>query len=1228
MLASWQWGSMADRILVLNAGSSSIKFSLFLDRGDELVPDVRGQVERIAAEAAPHFVARGPDGEVVAERHWPENAHLGHDGALKLVVDFVRDALGDGALSGVAHRVVHGGIAFTGPVRIDDDVLARLQTFVPLAPLHQPHNLGPIRLLRELDPSLPQVACFDTAFHRTMPAVAERFALPEELHTAGLRRYGFHGLSYEYVASVFRSLDPTAAHGRTVAMHLGNGASMCALLDGRSVATTMGFSVLDGLCMGTRCGALDPGALLWLADERGLDPRAIERLLYDQSGLLGISGTSSDMRALLASPEPRARLAVDFFVYRIARELGSLAAALDGLDAIVFTAGVGENAPAIRERVCRDAAWMGVELDPAANAAGGPRITTARSRVSAWVVRTDEELMIARHARGLLASATMQEGETMTSRALIPEGAATLSAFGLARSTIPGAPLAPEEVSRIDAFWRACNYLALGMIYLQDNPLLREPLRPEHVKSRLLGHWGASPALSFVYTHLNRVIRARNLDVLFIAGPGHGAPGVLGPVYLEGTYSEVYPDKSLDEEGLRRFFKQFSFPGGVGSHCTPETPGSIHEGGELGYALSHACGAAFDNPELIVAAVVGDGEAETGPLATSWHVNKFLNPIRDGAVLPVLSLNGYKINNPTLLSRIPSNELTSLLRGYGWTPFLVEGSDPSSMHQAMAATLDRCVEAIRGAQAEARRTGVASRPRWPMIVLRTPKGWTAPPELDGHELEGSWRAHQVPIPGVKADPARLALLERWMRGYRPEELFDGAGAPVAAVREVAPKGSRRMGANPRANGGLLKKALRLPDFRKYAVAVDAPGAAQAENTRPLGAFLRDVMRANPDNFRLFGPDETTSNKLDAVYEASRKLWLEETFPQDADGGQLAPDGRVIEMLSEHTLEGMLEGYLLTGRHGFFSSYEAFVHIIDSMFNQHAKWLSICDHLSWREEIASLDLLVTSTVWRQDHNGFTHQDPGFLDVVVNKSSEVTRIYLPPDANCLLSVADHCLRSENYVNVIVADKQSHLQYLTMDEALAHCAKGIGIWDWASSDEGKEPDVVMACAGDVATLEALAATALLREAFPELKVRFVNVVDLFKLEPDTEHPHGLPDRDFDSLFTVDAPIMFNFHGYPWLVHRLAYRRRNHPNLHVRGYKEKGGIDTPLGLAIENQADRYSLAMDVIDRVPRLRSAGAHAKERFRNRQLQCRLHAHEHGIDPPEIMGWRWPAGDPSR
>ncbi len=797
-----------------------------------------------------------------------------------------------------------------------------------------------------------------------------------------------------------------------------------------------------------------------------------------------------------------------------------------------------------------------------------------------------------------------------------------LCAFGPARSTVTGTPLSAEELRQIDAFWRACNYLSLGMIFLRDNPLLRTPLEPAHVKHRLLGHWGTSPALSFCYAHLNRVIKRDDLDMIFMAGPGHGAPGVLGPVYLEGSYSEIYPDKSLDEEGLLRFFRQFSFPGGIGSHCTPETPGSIHEGGELGYVLSHACGAAFDNPELIVAAVVGDGEAETGPLATSWHISKFLNPIRDGAVLPILNLNGYKINNPTLLARITREELEDLLRGCGWTPHFVEGSEPASMHQAMAATLDQCLADIRAAQQAARASASATRPRWPMIVLRAPKGWTAPAAIDGHKVEGFWRAHQVPMADVQTNAAHLKVLEDWMRGYRPEELFDANGTPISELLALPPRGARRMGANPHANGGLLKKALRMPDFRDYAAKFEKPGCTRVENTKPLGSFLRDIMRDNPRNFRVFGPDENTSNRLAAIYEASKKLWLAQYFPEDADGTEIAPDGRVVEMLSEHTMEGMLEGYLLTGRHGFLSSYEAFVHVIDSMFNQHAKWLEVCNHLSWREEIASLNLLVTSTVWRQDHNGFTHQDPGFLDVVVNKSARVCRIYLPPDANCLLSVADHCLRSENYVNVIVADKQSHLQYLDMAAAIIHCTKGIGIWRHASNDEGVEPDVVMCSAGDIPTLEALAATALLRAEFPDLKIRFVNVVDLFKLQPDTEHPHGLSDRDFDSLFTVDRPIIFNFHGYPWLIHRLAYRRTNHRNLHVRGYKEKGNINTPLELAINNQIDRFSLAIDVIDRVPRLRVAGAHAKEKFRNLQIECRNHAHEEGIDRPDMANWCWP------
>jgi xylulose-5-phosphate/fructose-6-phosphate phosphoketolase len=798
----------------------------------------------------------------------------------------------------------------------------------------------------------------------------------------------------------------------------------------------------------------------------------------------------------------------------------------------------------------------------------------------------------------------------------------SLSAYGKARSTVHGSPLNAEVLHKIDAYWRACNYLSLGMIYLQDNPLLREPLKREHIKNRLLGHWGASPGLSFVYIHLNRLIKKLDLEMVFLAGPGHGAPGVLGPAYLEGTYSEVYTDKSEDIAGMKEFFRQFSFPGGIGSHCTPETPGSIHEGGELGYVLSHACGAAFDNPDLIVAAVVGDGEAETGPLATSWHISKFLNPIRDGAVLPILHLNGYKINNPTLLARISHEEVDKLFRGYGWTPYFVEGSDHDSMHQAMAATLDQCISEIRKSQREARSSGVASRPRWPMIVLRTPKGWGAPMEVAGHRLEGFWRAHQVPMADVKKKPEQLAILEKWMRAQRPEQLFDKNGKLIPELKELAPTGVHRMSASPHANGGLIKKPLRMPDFRAYRANVDKPGQIEAENTRPLGAFLRDVMKANMDRFRVFGPDENTSNKLQDIYEVSKKFWIAEYFPEDADGGELATDGRVMEMLSEHTMEGMLEGYLLTGRHGFFSTYEAFVHVIDSMFNQHAKWLSICNLLSWREEIASLNLLITSTVWRQDHNGFTHQDPGFLDVVVNKSAEVTRIYLPPDVNSLLSVANHCLKSENYINVIVSDKQMHLQYMNMDAAIKHCSKGIGIWDWASNDQGDEPDLVMVSAGDIPTQEALAATALLRQEFSGLKIRYINVVDLFKLQPATEHPHGLTDRDFDSLFTVDKPIIFNFHGYPWLIHRLAYRRTNHGNMHVRGYKEKGNINTPMELAINNQIDRFSLVIDAIDRTPKLQRIGAAAKERCRDLQTECRNYAYEHGIDKPEVVNWRWP------
>jgi xylulose-5-phosphate/fructose-6-phosphate phosphoketolase len=782
--------------------------------------------------------------------------------------------------------------------------------------------------------------------------------------------------------------------------------------------------------------------------------------------------------------------------------------------------------------------------------------------------------------------------------------------------------LSKEEIQQMDAYWRACTYLAASMIYLRANPLLREPLKAEHVKQRLLGHWGTSPGLSFTYVHLNRLINKYDLDAIFLAGPGHGAPGVLAPVYLEGTYSEVYPNKGEDEPGMRDFFKEFSFPGGIGSHCTPETPGSIHEGGELGYSVSHAFGAAFDNPDLLVTVVVGDGEAETGPLATSWHSNKFLNPIRDGAVLPILHLNGYKINNPTLLSRISPEELRDLFKGYGWKPYFVEGDDPHLMHQKMAATMEDCVLEIRRIQKEARTSGTPYRANWPMIVLRTPKGWTGPKDVDGHKVEGFWRAHQVPLAGVHENPAHLKQLEEWLRSYRPDQLFDDKGRLIPELKALAPKGTRRMSANPRANGGLVRKALRMPDFRDYAIKVDKPAQVYAENTRPLGRFLRDIMRENMTNFRVFGPDETTSNKLDAVYEVSKKLWLADYLPEDADGGELAPDGRVLEMLSEHTLEGWYEGYLLSGRHGFFSTYEAFAHVIDSMFNQHAKWLTSSRELSWRAPVSSLNLLITSTVWRQDHNGFTHQDPGFIDVVLNKSPDVVRVYMPPDANCLLSVANHCLTSTNYINVIVSDKQKHLQYTTMEQAIEHCTKGLSIWSQASNDQGSEPDVVMASAGDIPTKEALAAIVMLRESFPDLKIRFINVVDLLKLTPATEHPHGLSDRDFDSLFTVDKPVIFNFHGYPWLIHRLTYRRTNHKNLHVRGYKEKGNINTPLDLAIRNQIDRFTLAIDVIDRVPRLQVAGAHVKEKLRNMQIDCQNYAYEHGVDKPEIDQWTWP------
>ncbi|MCE5302142.1 MAG: phosphoketolase family protein [Planctomycetaceae bacterium] len=798
----------------------------------------------------------------------------------------------------------------------------------------------------------------------------------------------------------------------------------------------------------------------------------------------------------------------------------------------------------------------------------------------------------------------------------------SISAYGPARSTVAASPLKPDELKKIDAYWRASLYLSMGMLYLKENPLLREPLTKEHIKERLLGHWGSDAGQSFTYIHFNRLINKYDLNAIYIAGPGHGAPAVLSNAYLEGTYSEIYPTMSEDLAGMQRFMKQFSFPGGIGSHATPETPGSIHEGGELGYSISHAFGTVYDHPDLITLCMVGDGESETGPLATSWHSNKYLNPITDGAVIPVLHLNGYKINNPTLLARISHEELESLFIGYGYTPLFVEGSDYESMHQAMAATMEHCVLEIRKIQEKARTSGKAFRPRWPMIVLRTPKGWTAPREVDGHYLEGFWRAHQIPITDVVANPKHLAVLEKWMRSYKPEELFDAEGRLIPELKALAPKGSRRMSANPIANGGLVRKPLDMPDYRDSAIKVDKPGVTRAGNVPTLGNYLREVMRQNMHKFRVFGPDETQSNQLQALYEVCQKVWLGEYFPEDADGGNLSPNGRVMEMLSEHTVEGWLEGYILSGRHGLINSYEPFIHVVDSMYNQHAKWLEKCNELAWRAPISSLNLLITALVWRQDHNGFTHQDPGFLDVVANKSPTVTRIYLPPDANTLLSVADHCLNSVNYVNVIVADKQVHLQYLDMDAAIAHCTKGLGIWGWASNDQGGKPDVVMASCGDVPTMESLAATALLREHLPDVKIRFVNVVDLFKLTPNTEHPHGLTDREFQEIFAPDTPVVFNFHSYPWLIHRLTYRRPGQHNIHVRGYKEKGNINTPLELAIRNQTDRFSLAMDAIDRMPRYRVTGAEAREALRNRQIACQQHAYEFGVDRDEDSNWSWP------
>ncbi len=1184
-------------ILTLNAGSSSLKFAIFSDSAMPVCA-LSGKIDRIGSPV-PVFTMRDNKSDRVEQSELPESDH---NGCLIFLLAYLSETYGIDRYSAVGHRVVHGLDRYRRPQVVNEEMLQALRVMIPLAPEHLPAEISLIEAMRKQFPDLMQVACFDTAFHRDMPQTARLIPIPRCYEAEGIRRYGFHGLSYEYLMEQLVSLgDRAAIQGRVILAHLGNGASLAAVRDGKSVDTSMGFTPTAGLMMGTRSGDLDPGVISFLMRDGQMTAPQFDHMINHESGLVGLSQSSSDMRDLLAreSEDIAAAEAVSLFCYQAKKWIGSFAAVLGGLDTLVFSGGIGENSPAVRGRICDGLDFLGIALDEEQNMSNGALISVKDGSVGVRVINADEEMMIARSVSRVLEIGADKKGS------------------GLMKTE----PLDTEMLAKIDAYWRAANYLSVGQIYLYDNPLLKRPLKISDIKPRLLGHWGTTPGLNFVYAHLNRVIKKYDLNVINITGPGHGGPAVVANAYLEGTYSEIYPNISQDEAGMAKLFKQFSFPGGIPSHVAPQTPGSIHEGGELGYSLSHAFGAAFDNPDLLVACVVGDGEAETGPLATSWHSNKFLDPVRDGAVLPILHLNGYKIAGPTVLARIPRAELTSLLRGYGYQPYFVEGDDHRAMHQLMAAALDSSVSEIRAIQDEARANGFKERPRWPMVVLKSPKGWTGPEVVEGKLVEGTFRAHQVPISDMKK-PGRVEILAEWMKSYRPDELFDKTGKLNSSLAELAPEGEHRMSANPHANGGLLLRDLRMPDFRDYAIDLPEPGGTQGEATRVQGEFIRDVLQQNLKNFRVFSPDEIASNRWGAVFEVTDRASVAEIFPDD---DHVAPDGRVMEMLSEHQCEGWLEGYLLTGRHGFFSCYEAFIHIVDSMFNQHAKWIKVAKGMPWRRPIASLNYLLSSHVWRQDHNGFSHQDPGFIDHVVNKHAEIIRVYLPPAANTLLSVTDHCLRSRDYVNVVVAGKQPSPQWLNMDEAIKHSTAGIGIWPWASNDQGSEPDVVMACAGDVPTIETLAAVELLREFFPELKIRVINVVDLMKLQPQSEHPHGLGDKEFDLLFTTNKPVVFAYHGYPWLIHRLTYRRTNHENLHVRGFKEEGTTSTPLDMAVMNDLDRFHLAADVIDHLPSLGEGAAYAQQAIRDKLIEHKTYIMEHGEDMPEIRNWKWGGRD---